>query len=117
MTEHWHINSHLRVLSKNYPMNTNMTGFMFVFLNFYVLVFWTKVASALEGLTGDFSRITAEVPRSHSGGGVSHKLRFLNKSLLNAPLTDLAFDPRLATSLCLLALSRVSSIHTEKISS
>ena len=36
----------LRVLSKRFPMNTNMTRFKIV----CVLVLWTKVASVLEGL-------------------------------------------------------------------
>ena len=38
MTETWHMGTH--------PMNINMTGF-----RFYILVLWTKVASALEWLT------------------------------------------------------------------
>ena len=41
---------HLRVLSKGYPMNTNTTGLKMVFKRLCVLVLWTKVASALEGL-------------------------------------------------------------------
>ena len=39
--------THLGVLSKRFPMNTNMTGFRC----FCILVLWTKVVSALEGLT------------------------------------------------------------------
>ena len=37
--------THLRVLSKSYPMNTNM-----VFKNLCILVLRTEVAFALEGL-------------------------------------------------------------------
>ena len=43
----WHMGTYLRVLSMNYLMNTNMTGIRW----FSSLCFWTKVASALEGLT------------------------------------------------------------------
>ena len=43
--------THLRVLSENFPMNTNMTGFRCIQKNLCVLVLWTKVASALEGLS------------------------------------------------------------------
>ena len=43
--------THLRVLSENFPMNTNMTGFRWFPKNLCVLVLWTKVASALEGLS------------------------------------------------------------------
>ena len=39
--------THLRVLSESNPMNTNGM----VFKGFSILVFWTKVASALEGIT------------------------------------------------------------------
>ena len=42
--------THLRVLSKSYPMNTNMTRFRCFFENLCVPVLWTKEASALEGL-------------------------------------------------------------------
>ena len=42
--------THLRVLGESYPMNTNMTGVKKVFNFFCILVIWTKVASALEGL-------------------------------------------------------------------
>ena len=42
--------TYLRVLSKSYLMNTNMTGFI-RFLKFFAsLMLWTNVASALEGL-------------------------------------------------------------------
>ena len=40
--------THLRVLSKSYPMNTNMTGFRWLSK---ICILWTKVASALEGLS------------------------------------------------------------------
>ena len=42
--------THVRVLSKSYPMNTNMTGFRYFFLEKYVLVLLMKLALALEGL-------------------------------------------------------------------
>ena len=42
--------THLRVLSKNYPMNTNMTGFRWFSKFFCVLVLWSKVASAFGGV-------------------------------------------------------------------
>ena len=41
--------THLRVLGKGYPMNTNMTGFRW-FSNLCVFVLWTRVAPALEWL-------------------------------------------------------------------
>ena len=41
--------THMKVLSKRFPMNTNMTRFRW-FSKIFVL--WTKVASALEGLRG-----------------------------------------------------------------
>ena len=50
MTETWHMGTHLRVLAESYPMNTNMTGFRWFSKNICILVLWTKVASALEGL-------------------------------------------------------------------
>ena len=40
----------MRVLSKSYLMNTNMTWFRCFSKIFYILVLCTKVASALEGL-------------------------------------------------------------------
>ena len=43
--------THLRVLSESHTMNTNMTGFRWFSKNSCVLVLWTNVASALEGLT------------------------------------------------------------------
>ena len=42
--------THLRVLSKSYPMNTNKTGFKWFSKYLCVLVLETKVASAMEGL-------------------------------------------------------------------
>ena len=42
--------THLRVLSKSYPMNTNMTGFRWISRNLCIFVLWKKVALALEGL-------------------------------------------------------------------
>ena len=44
--------THLRVLSESYLMNTDMIGFRWESqLPLHILVLWTKVASALEGLT------------------------------------------------------------------
>ena len=48
----WHMGTHPRVLSKGFSMNTNMRGFV-VFKNLCVLIFWTKVTSALENLILD----------------------------------------------------------------
>ena len=42
--------THLRVLSKSYPMNTNMAGFRWFSKLKCILVLWKKVAAALEGL-------------------------------------------------------------------
>ena len=43
--------THLKELGKSFPMNTNLTWFKrFSKVFFLVLVFWMKVASALEGL-------------------------------------------------------------------
>ena len=42
--------THLRVLSESYPMNSNMTGFRWFSKDLCILVFWAKVASALERL-------------------------------------------------------------------
>ena len=39
-----------RVLGESYPISTNMTGFKC--LNLCILVLWTKVALALEGISG-----------------------------------------------------------------
>ena len=38
------------MLSESYPMNTNMTGLRRFSKRLCVLVLWTKVTSALEGL-------------------------------------------------------------------
>ena len=46
MTETLAYGTHLRVLSENYPMQSNMTGLR-CFSK--IVVLWTKVASALEG--------------------------------------------------------------------
>ena len=40
----------LRILSESFPMNSNMTGFRWFSIFFFVIVLWMKVASALEGL-------------------------------------------------------------------
>ena len=39
-----HMGTHLKVLNKSYPMNTNMTGFRWFSKRFCILVLWTKVA-------------------------------------------------------------------------
>ena len=41
--------THELVLSESYPMNTNITGFIW-FSKISVLVLWMKVAIALKGL-------------------------------------------------------------------
>ena len=43
--------THLTVLSKSYPMNTNMTGFRWFSKIFASLCFGSKAASAFKGLT------------------------------------------------------------------
>ena len=45
----WQIGTHLRELSKSFPVNTNMAGFKWFSKKLCVFVLWTKVASALEG--------------------------------------------------------------------
>ena len=45
-----HMVTYLIVLGESFQMNTNMTGFSF-FKNLCVMVLWTKVAPALEGLS------------------------------------------------------------------
>ena len=42
--------THIRVLSKSHPLDTNMTGFKWFSKDFCIFVLWAKVASALEGL-------------------------------------------------------------------
>ena len=42
--------THMRVLSVSYPVNTNITGFIWFSKMFASNVLWTNVASALEGL-------------------------------------------------------------------
>ena len=49
----WQMGTHLKVLSEGYLMNTNKTGFGCFYKDLCFLVLWTKVASALEGLTSD----------------------------------------------------------------
>ena len=53
MTEIVHMGTHLRGISKSYPMDTNMTGWVLLMLykNLCILVLWTTVASALEGIS------------------------------------------------------------------
>ena len=65
--------NHLRELNETFLMNTNMTGFRWFFENLCVFVFWTKVASALEGLTWTqliaqmLARTAREVRSAHVG--------------------------------------------------
>ena len=47
----WHMGTHLIVLCESFLMNTNKTGFQWFSKIFSILVLWTKIASALEGLT------------------------------------------------------------------
>ena len=42
--------THLRVLGESFQMNTKTTGFECFFQENCILVLWTKVVSALEGL-------------------------------------------------------------------
>ena len=44
----WQMGTHLRVLSESYPMNTNITAFIWFSK---IVVPWTNVASASEGLS------------------------------------------------------------------
>ena len=46
----WYMGTHLIVLSKSSPINTNMTGFGWFSKIDASLFFWTEVALALEGL-------------------------------------------------------------------
>ena len=59
----WQMGTHLRVLSKSFPMNTNMA----VFRRFSeIFVLWTKLASALEGLIKSLKPfIVTKISRSH----------------------------------------------------
>ena len=49
--KHWHMDTHLRVLTKSFPVNTNETGFGWFSKNPCVFELWMKVASAMEGLS------------------------------------------------------------------
>ena len=53
--------THMRVLGKSYPMNTNMTGFGW-FSKSCVLVLWMKVAAAMEGLRSTATTIEKLIP-------------------------------------------------------
>ena len=46
----WHMGTYMRVLRESNPMNTNMAGFGWYSKILKILVLWTKVALALEGL-------------------------------------------------------------------
>ena len=50
------MSTHLIVLSKSYPMNTNMKGFRWFSKIFAIIVLQRKVASALEGLNKALGR-------------------------------------------------------------
>ena len=52
----WQMGTQLRVLSKSYPMNTNMTGFRCFLKDICVHVLWANVASALNRLKPTFLR-------------------------------------------------------------
>ena len=52
----WHMGTHLRVLSGSYLKNTNMKGFEWFSIIFFVLVLWTKATPALERLTTSVSQ-------------------------------------------------------------
>ena len=64
--KHWHMGTHLRVLSESNPMNTNMTGFPIVFKNLCFLVLWTNAAAALEGLTFPILRLLSSKAQERS---------------------------------------------------
>ena len=50
----WHMGTHLRVISKSYSMNTNMTGFRGFSKVFTSFCFGPKVVTALVGLIDEF---------------------------------------------------------------
>ena len=52
----WHMGTHLKVLRKSFPMDTNMTGFRGI-SKIFTSLFSSKVASALEGSTHFFLQI------------------------------------------------------------
>ena len=56
--------THRRALRESFPMNTNMAGLRYLSI-FCVRVFWTIVASVLEGLTND----KLFFPFNHQVGG------------------------------------------------
>ena len=68
----------LKALNKSYSMNTNMTGFKCFFKNLYVLVLWTKVASALQGLKEVF------------GGCLVFNRKFLQWHVRKLPVTGVS---------------------------
>ena len=47
--------THMRVLGKSFPMNTNMTGFGWLTKDLCILVLWMKKVLALEGLMSNVS--------------------------------------------------------------
>ena len=72
----------LRVLSENYPLNTNMTGFRWS-SKICVRVLWTKVASALEGLSSN--GLTSQLPtvtslNPYAAGGQVDQYIIMQKS-------------------------------------
>ena len=48
----WHMDTHLRGLSKSYIMNYQHDMVQMFFKNRHIVVLWIKVALALEGLNG-----------------------------------------------------------------
>ena len=55
--------THLRVLGESYPMNTNITRLR-CFQKISILMFWTNVASILEGLREEIEQREVVSPNS-----------------------------------------------------
>ena len=63
----WQMGTHLRDLNESYPCNEYQHSLDRWFLkNLCILVLWTKVASALDGLTQLFLRVSLEIFNSHN---------------------------------------------------
>ena len=73
-----HLN--LRVLSECFQMNTNMTGFRCFKKNLCVLVLWTEVASAWEGLN---LSITVESLSVSVGKATFHRVQARRHSIVS----------------------------------
>ena len=82
------MSTHLRVLSQSYPMNTNMIGFRWFFRKLCILVLWTKLASALEGLTHScleisLTRVISNLDSFENNFGIDHTYtKYLNGKLM-----------------------------------